>query len=1337
VLSLRFLGQIRVERDGMLLALPPSRKTRALLAYLTLTGRPHRRDRLCSIFWEVPDDPRGALRWSLTKLRALVDEPSRIRILADREAVGLDPADADIDVLRVRERFQAGLESATPDQLSELAAGFRGELLEGLDLPDCLEFHTWLVAERQELKVQHCRLLHYLSAQLWARPAMALPYARALVHLDPDDETAWAMLVRLLAAAGRRDEAEQHYELGRRALAELGEPASGELERAKRELKQPSSVAFSSNPVIEPPPASSRLEAALAPILAPISPRPTIPVMPNAVAEARVSGVPQAERKHVTVLFAALDNLAARDGETDPEAVMLEFDPVLLVIRDIVQRYGGVISTMHSDGLTALFGAPIAHEDHALRACRAAIAMQQHLTGAMGGTPLLRIGLHSGEVIVRAGGDGPAAHVEAVGPVVSLVSRICALTSPGTTVLTEETARRADGFLQVQPLTVEPDVVGAPSQRLLRLLGTAGTRTRWEVRAARGLTPFLGRDAEMEALSKATTRVVAGHGEVVAIVADPGIGKSRLAHEFLHAALPASWRVLEASAAAEDARSAYRPVSALLRAWLGVEERDLNPEIEGKLRAKIEGQYPELRPALPALTSLLDLPTADEEWPGLSSPERRRRMQTAVKAVLACESGTKPLALLFEDLHWIDGETQAFLDTLVNGLGPIKLLLLVTYRPEYRHDWAGKSYFSQLRLLPLRTPEAEWLLRSLLGDDESLENLRRGLVERIEGTPLYAEETVRALAEAGAFSGQPGNYRLVRPLQMLEIPSTIQAVIAARIDRLAPASKSVLQAAAVIGRDVPFMLLKHVAGMAEDALRDELATLQAAEFLFETRLLPDVEYSFKHALTREVAYATVLRERRRELHVEIVCTIETVAHGRIDEQIERLAHHAIKGNLWEKAVRYLDRAASKAIQRSAHRQALTFLGQGLELIPKLADAHARLKIELDYQKAIGVATMAAKGWGAQEVSDAYLRARTLAEQLGDSRELFVVLRGQGQFHMIRGEVRIARELGERCIELARGADDPALEIETHHLFWSNSFFMGDYADAGHHSERGVALYDRQRDHRLTYVYSGHDPGVCCRCFSGLSLWQQGKAEQAMSRCQDALILARQVSHPLTLALAHWGMSYLHIFRREPAAAQREAEAEIAICEEYLLPLLLSQGRFQLGWALAAQGALREGIVLMQEGLEAISATGAEMGRPYFLALLAEALAKSGAPQEGLKGIEQALHIVENNQARFQLPEILRLKGEALMLLPSPNTEAAAESFRDAMAMARKQGVPLLELRAATSLARVLHRKGSRTEIRRLLVPIYRRCERMPESIDLREAHALLEWAPWGGQESCS
>lgn len=1191
MLRIRLLGDLEVARGDRPLSLPPSRKTRALLGFLVATGCPHRRERLCEMLWDVPDDPRGALRWSLSKLRGLVDEPAKLRIVADRETVAFDGQGADIDLLRIRSQLGGPEEALSVETLLAAATAFRGELLGGLELPNAPDFSAWCAAEREEARLLHRRILGLLVDRLAGRPEAALPHARSLVRLAPYDEAAWAGLVRLLSAAGRREEAEQQLAIGRRMLADASLPESGALQAAWRasQTRRPGPTAGDSATARAGAGAGSRLEPA-----GPVSPEPAL--------------APIAERKQVTMLCVAAGEMA--DGEADPELVMRRSDRLAVVLREAVQRYEGTVVPSQGGVQAALFGAPKAHEDHATRACYAALAVQEALRQPEEAVAGPRIGLHAGEAVVRPADDGTG--WEAVGPVAPRAAQLAAEAAPGAILMSAEVLARTEGFVRARRL--QRDGVSGGPQPVFLLEGATAARTRWEARAARGLTRFVGRQEEMTALVRAMRRAGQGQGQVVAVLADPGMGKSRLVHEFVRGAVPAEWAVIETGASAYDSGVAYLPFSKLLRRWCGVEERDSKPAVADRLRQRI-ARYPELRQALPALLALLDLPVEDPSWPTLSPGQRRRRTLEAIRAVLVRESQDRPLLLLFEDMHWVDGESQAALDALVDGLGALRMLLLVTARPEYRHGWLGKSYFSQIRLDPLAAAAADDLLQSLLGHDPALSSLRRGLVARTEGTPLFLEEAVRALAESGTLAGRPGAYRLTGRAGSFETPATISAILAARIDRLPAGSKALLQTAAVIGRDLPLAILERVAGLSEERLRDELAALQAAEFLYEVRLLPDTEYTFKHALTHEVAYASVLRDRRRTLHRELVRTIEDYYRDRLDEQVERLAHHAAAGELWAEAVHYIFRAANKAIQRSAHAPAAEFLARGLSLIPLLEDERTRIRTELDFQKALGVTMMAAKGWGAQEVSDALTRARALAERLRDERELFTVLRGQGQFHMIRGELATARELGERCLSLSQDSADPALQIETHHLFWSNSFFMGDYANAVHHSDRGIGLYRRERDHPLTFVYSGHDPGVCCRAFSALLLWIRGEPQGAVERCREALALAETMAHPLTLALAQWAFGYAHMFRREPAEVKLWAEREIAVCEEYLLPLLHSQARFQLGWACAEQGDLEGGLRLMRDGLDSIRATGAEMGRPYFAALTARrSRAQVGRPR---------------------------------------------------------------------------------------------------------------------------
>jgi predicted ATPase len=504
-----------------------------------------------------------------------------------------------------------------------------------------------------------------------------------------------------------------------------------------------------------------------------------------------------------------------------------------------------------------------------------------------------------------------------------------------------------------------------------------------------------------------------------------------------------------------------------------------------------------------------------------------------------------------------------------------------------------------------------------------------------------------------------------------------------------------------------------------------LAELQAAEFLYQIRLLPHPQYAFKHALTRQVAYESVLKERRRAVHRRIVEISEALYAERIDEQVERLAHHALAGEEWSKAVDYLHRSAMRAMQRSAHQNAIRYLEKGLEAIERLPDSPERMRKELDYRKALGVSMMAAKGWAAKEVLDAYTRARELCEKLDDEHELFIVLRGEGQYRMIRGESQIASELGERCVALAARSSDTGVNIETHHMFWTNSFFMGEYAQADLHSAKGITLYEKTRDHGLTYIYSGHDPGVCCRSFSALTHCLDGRPDRSLALCGDALELARQVEHPLTTAVAQWAYCLVHILRREPEPARRWAEREIALGEEYLLPLIRAQGTFQLGWALAELGDLDGGIERMKSGLAAAAATGAQMESLYFIALLGEALGKAGKPDAGLAEIERALSAARLHGGHFQLSEMLRLKGELQLKRSRTRLREAEACFRESIEVADLQGAKLPKLRSATSLAQLLAGRGDTAAAASLLRPAYNAIAGGRDLPDLRAAAVLL------------
>jgi class 3 adenylate cyclase len=644
----------------------------------------------------------------------------------------------------------------------------------------------------------------------------------------------------------------------------------------------------------------------------------------------------EGERKQVTVLFADLKGSMELLADRDPEEARKLLDPVIERMMGAVHHYEGTVNQVMGDGIMALFGAPLALEDHAVRACYAALRMQEsvkkyadEVRRSHGAAVKIRVGLNSGEVIVRAIGSDLRMDYTAVGHTTHLAARMEQLADPGAIVISRDTLTLAEGVVHVTPLGPVPVKGLAEPVEAFELKGVGGARTRFQAAARRGLTRFVGRNAELEQLRDALDRASQGRGQVVAVVGEPGVGKSRLFWEFPHSHRLQGWLVLESAPVSYGKATSYLPVIDLLKRYFKIEDRDELREIRERVTGKLLTLDRALDPMLPALLALLDVPVDDTQWNTLDPAQRRRRTLDAARQLLLREAREQPLLLIFEDLHWIDGETQALLDSLVESLPAARLLLLVNYRPEYSHGWGSKTYYRQLRIDPLPPEGAEELLDALVGTDAALASLKRLLIERTEANPLFLEESVRSLVETGALVGEPGDYRFTQPMEQLKIPTTVQAILAARIDRLTPEAKRLLQAAAVIGKDGALPLLLAIADAPEHEVRAELTQLQGAEFLYEVRLFPDLEYTFKHALTHEVAYQGLLQDRRRDLHARITEAIERLAAERIAEQSERLAHHALRGELWEKAVSYLRQAGLRAMARGAHREAVPYLEQAL------------------------------------------------------------------------------------------------------------------------------------------------------------------------------------------------------------------------------------------------------------------------------------------------------------------------------------------------------------------------------------------------------------------------
>ena len=654
----------------------------------------------------------------------------------------------------------------------------------------------------------------------------------------------------------------------------------------------------------------------------------------------------EGERKQVTVLFADLKGSTELLADRDPEEARKLLDPVLDRMMEAVHRYEGTVNQVMGDGVMALFGAPLAHEDHAVRACYAALRMQE-LTRTYAqdvfrshGVPVqIRVGLNSGEVVVRAIGSDLHMDYTAVGQTTHLAARMEQMATPGTTMLAPATLQLAEGYVHVAPrgpVTVKglPDPI-----QVYELTGASALRSRLQATAARGLTKFVGRSAELEQLAQALDQAASGRGQIVAVVGDPGVGKSRLFWEFTHSFRTQGWLVVESSSVSYGKAAAFLPLLDLIRAYFQIEARDEPRRIREKVTGKLLSLDRALEPSLSALLWLLEVEVEDARWAKLDPPQRRQQALDGIKRLLLRESQVQPVLVIFEDLHWIDAETQALLDSIVESMPSARQLLLVNYRPEYSHGWGSRTYYRQLRVDPLLPESAEELLGALLGNDPALQPLKRLLIERTEGNPFFLEESVKTLVETSVLAGERGAYRVAKAGQSFQIPATAQAILASRIDRLPPDDKSLLQAASAIGKDVPYALLKEIVQTPEEALRLGLNRLQAAEFLYEARLFPDLEYTFKHALINEVAYGGLVQQRRGALHAAIVNAIEHLYPDRLSEHVERLAHHALRAELSLKAVDYCRQAGAKTMARSANREAVAYFEQALAALGHLPENH--------------------------------------------------------------------------------------------------------------------------------------------------------------------------------------------------------------------------------------------------------------------------------------------------------------------------------------------------------------------------------------------------------------
>jgi TOMM system kinase/cyclase fusion protein len=1053
------------------------------------------------------------------------------------------------------------------------------------------------------------------------------------------------------------------------------------------------------------------------------APRP--PVDPRA---------PEAERRQLTVLFCDLVNSTALASQLDPE----EWREVVRAYQDtcakVIQRYDGHIAQYLGDGLLVYFGYPLAHEDDAQRAVRAGLGMVEavgqlntRLARERGVQLTVRLGIHTGLVVVGDVGGGRWQEQLALGETPNIAARLQGLAEPNTVAISAATHRLLEGFFGCQALGT-PALKGVgQSIEVYRVLYESAARSRLEVAGNTGLTPLVGREQEIGLLLERWAQVRDGFGQVVLLSGEAGIGKSRLVQVLKEqvAAEPQAW-LTPCQCSPYYQNTALYPWIELLERVVLRFDREQSPS---QKLSKLEGHLVQyglpLAEAVPLFAALLSLPLPAEYAPLQVSPEQQKRqLLHALLTILLRIAAQQPVLFVMEDVHWVDPSTLELLGLLIDQGPTARILALWTFRPDFSPPWTGRSHLTQVTLHRLTRPQAAEMIRQVAHGKALPPEVVEQIVAKTDGVPLFVEELTKMVLESGLLQEREGRYALTGPLPPLAIPATLHDSLLARLDRLAMA-KGLAQLGATLGREFSYALLQAVSPWDEATVQRGLHQLVEAEFLYQKGLPPQATYRFKHALIQEAAYQSLLKSTRQQYHQRIAQVLAAQFPETVETQPELLAHHYTEAGLIPQAIPYWQRAGERAVERSANVEAISHLTTALALLPSLPDTPERTEHELTLLTALGIPLVLTKGHAAPEVEAIYVRARTLCQQLGDTPQLFSALLGLRRFYLMRGELRTAHELGEQLLHLAERFDDPGLLVRAHMMLAEILLWLGEFARARAHAEQGIACYDPQQHRAQAFLY-GNDPGVCCRSFAALALWVLGYPDQAQQRSEEALAWAQELAHPFSLAFALQHAARLHQLRREEALTQARAEATIALATEQGFVLWLAHAPVVRGWALAEQGRAAEGLAQIRQGIAARQAIGVELQQPYHLAVLADAYGKVGQPEEGLRVLTEAQTAAQAIGERFYEAELSRLTGELLRAQSSENHPAAEACFQQALDIARHQQAKSLELRAAMSLARLWQQQGKPAEARELLAPIYGWFTEGFDTADLQEAKALLE-----------
>jgi class 3 adenylate cyclase/tetratricopeptide (TPR) repeat protein len=1038
---------------------------------------------------------------------------------------------------------------------------------------------------------------------------------------------------------------------------------------------------------------------------------------------------PDGERKAVTALFADIKSSVELMIGLDAEEAQAIIDPALQLMADAVLSYDGYVVHTLGDGLFALFGAPLAHEDHARRAIYAAIDLQRELNAygsrleSQGRHRLeARVGINTGEVVLRILNTGGRPEYNPIGHPINLAARLQAVAPSTSIIISDSTRSLVEGYFELRPL-VSLVLKGIPEPvTAFEVLGLGELRRNLQVSIRRGLTKFVGRREQLKQLNRAFEKASRGRAQRVSIVSEAGAGKSRILFEFV-STIPAHCRVLESYGISYATFTPLAPIIEMLQNLFGIKSNDGQEVRRRKVQQTLSDLSVNLHDALSYFCELFGIEGDERLLSQMHPLIKRARTFEAISEVLKSVCADNPLVLIFEDLHWMDANSLEFITSFGSQIASEELLLITTSRSANSNTGSPNKNFEEIQLQPLQAREADELLAVLVPSDEYSRGMRDEIILRSAGNPFFMEEIVRSLGEQAASAKKSDSAKAGMSIPRLRVPATVEATIAARIDKLPSAQKELLQTIAVIGSRVHRDLIGDVGIHRASNLDEMLVDLQHSEFIYEQLVNNQVIYLFRHVMTQEVAYSSLLVGPRKRLHESIARAIEARYAGSLIDHVGELAHHYRQSNNTVKAVHYLGQVGDMAIRRSAHIEAIDNLRAALQLISTLPDTEESADQAARLWLSLGVSLQGSLGYAATEVEEAYEKAAALADRAGHVSEVIAAIRGHSVFCIVRAEYHKAFRLGDRLASLEVCQEDRSIE----HLLVLGlaSAYTGRLLSSRRYFTRALRL-ETQSEAVETIQYTGHTRAGCLS-YLAVSEWYLGYPDTAIRHSESAVSLARSVEVPLSLVQAHGMYGLLRHTRGEFAQAERWIDEAIAGATRGGFPYWLTLGLLIKAAIAAERGGGDQSIEQYDQGLSAYRSSGAKLGLPWLLSLRGHMFATRGEVEQGLSTIEEALGCIKETGEKYHEAEIQRLKGEMLLLRGGPDAACSAGScFGKALAITRRQKTKALELRSALSLAQLRVTQNRSKEALDLLKPVYDWFKEGFDTPDLLRAGDLLK-----------